>query len=104
MGEIGTPRREYLYELRYIDLLMIERGYDRRHRHPWSIARWMTYNIMTALCGSKALREAGINSINDLLKFPWDSELVAPITDEERDEMLAEMEAINAQLATLNKE
>ena len=104
MGEIGTPRREYLYELRYIDLLMIERGYDRRHRHPWSIARWMTYNIMTAQCGSKAMREAGINSIEDLLKFPWDSEPVAPISDEDRDELLAEMDAINAQFAAQNKE
>ena len=104
MGEIGTPRREYLYELRYIDLMMIERGYDRRHRHPWSIARWMTYNIMTAQCGSKAMREAGINSIEDLLKFPWDSEPVAPISDEDRDELLAEMDAINAQFAAQNKE
>jgi len=83
---------------------MIERGYDRRHRHPWSIARWMTYNIMTAQCGSKAMREAGINSIEDLLKFPWDSEPVAPISDEDRDELLAEMDAINAQFAAQNKE
>ena len=104
MGEIGTPRREYLYELRYIDLLMIERGYDRRHRHPWSIARWMTYNIMQAQCGSKAIQEAGINSINDLLKFPWDTEPVAPITDEERDQLQAEMDAINAQFTAQNKE
>ena len=95
---------EYLYELRYTDLLMIDRGYDRRHRHPWSIARWMTYNIMTAQCGSKAMREAGINSIEDLLKFPWDTEPVAPITDEERDNLLAEMDAINAQFAAQNKE
>ena len=83
---------------------MIERGYDRRHRHPWSIARWMTYNIMQAQCGSKAMQEAGINSINDLLKFPWDSEPVAPITDEERDELLAEMDAYNAALASKQNE
>ena len=83
---------------------MIERGYDSRYRHPWSIARWMTYNIMQAQCGSKAMQEAGINSINDLLKFPWDSEPVAPITDEERDELLAEMEAMNAALADKQNE
>ena len=83
---------------------MIESGYDRRHRHPWSIARWMTYNIMQAQCGSKAMRESGINSIEDLLKFPWDSEPVAPITDEERDELLAEMEAMNAALAAKQNE
>ena len=83
---------------------MIERGYDRRYRHPWSIARWMTYNIMTAQCGSKAMQEAGINSIEDLLKFPWDSEPVAPITKEERDEMLAEIDAMNAALAAKQNE
>ena len=42
---------------------------------------------------------AGINSIEDLLKFPWDREPVAPITDEERDELLAEMDAYNAALS-----
>lgn len=83
---------------------MIERGYDRRHRHPWAIARWMTYNIMQAQCGSKAMQEAGINSIKDLMKFPWDSEPVAPITDEERDELLAEMDAMNAALADKQNE
>jgi hypothetical protein len=64
----------------------------------------MTYNIMQAQCGSKAMRESGINSIEDLLKFPWDSEPVAPITDEERDELLAEMEAMNAALAAKQDE
>lgn len=64
----------------------------------------MTYNIMQAQCGSKAMRESGINSIEDLLKFPWDSEPVAPITDEERDELLAEMDAYNAALAAKQNE
>ena len=50
------------------------------------------------------MREAGINSINDLLKFPWDSEPVAPITDEERDQLQAEMDAMNAALAAKQNE
>jgi hypothetical protein len=50
------------------------------------------------------MQEAGINSIEDLIKFPWDSEPVAPITDEERDELLAEIDAYNAALAAKQDE
>lgn len=74
MGEIGIPRSEYLYELNYCDLLMIERGYERRHRHLWSTTRWQTFSLMSATAGSKAMNEAGYRTPKDLIKFPWDNE------------------------------
>lgn len=70
VGEIGIPRREYLYDLQYIDLLQIERGYDRRHRHVWSISRWQTYMLMSVSMAD--LKKAGIYKPTDILKFPWD--------------------------------
>lgn len=70
MGEIGIPRREYLYELQYIDQIQIERGYDRRHRHIWGISRWQTYMLMSVSMAD--LKKAGIYKPTDLLKFPWD--------------------------------
>lgn len=73
MGEIGIPRREFLYDLNFTDLLMIERGYERRHRHLWSSTRWQTYHLMSALAGSDALKKAGIHSLADLISFPWDN-------------------------------
>ena len=72
MGEIGTDRREYLYDLSYCDLLMIERGYERRHRHLWSATRWETYYLMMATCGTDALQKSGIHNPLDLLRFPWE--------------------------------
>ena len=74
MGEIGIQLRDYLYDLRYIDLLMIQRGYDRRHRYVWAATRWQTYNLMSAQVGTKALQEAGIFNITDLIRFPWEEQ------------------------------
>lgn len=72
VGEIGIPRREYLYELDYLDMVQIERGYERRHRHAWSIGRWQTFHLMAAFCGGKNLQESGIHTPTDLIRFPWD--------------------------------
>ena len=74
---------------------MIQRGYERRHRHSWSIARWQTYNLMAAFAGSKALSEAGINSAKDLIQFPWDTDRL-PITFDDVQTIVAEIEAVNA--------
>lgn len=72
MGEIGYDRLEYLYDLTFCDLLLIERGYERRHCHLWSAARWGTYYIMCAQVGGKQLAESGIHCPQDLLPLPWD--------------------------------
>ena len=70
MGEIGLPRREVLYELRWWEVRAILRGYNRRHRDAWSIARWQTYHLM-AVSGAD-LEKAHIYSPLDLIRFPWD--------------------------------
>ena len=70
VGEIGIPRREYLYELQYLDQIQIERGYERRNRHIWSISRWQTYMLMSV--SMVDLKKAGIYKPTDILKFPWD--------------------------------
>lgn len=98
MGEIGLSRLEYLYELTFCDLLLIERGYERRHRHLWSAERWSTYHIMAAFVGGDKLAEKGVHKPQDLIKFPWESEPVSPITQEEAAELQAEIDAINASL------
>ena len=73
VGEIGISRREYLYELDYLDMVQIERGYERRHRHAWSIGRWETFHLMAAFCGTEALRKSNIHTPTDLIHFPWDN-------------------------------
>ena len=79
MGEIGLPRREVLYELRWWEVRAILRGYNRRHRDAWSIARWQTYHLM---CVSGAdLKGAGILTPMDLIRFPWE-DADSPETDD----------------------
>ena len=99
MGEIGYSRREFLYDLRWWEARCIIRGYNRRHRDLWSSTRWQTYNIMASFVGGDKLSEKGINSPKDLLKFPWDSAPVTPLTSDEVKEMQAEIAAMNAQIA-----
>ena len=85
------PRREYLYELRYVDMLMMERGYERRHRHLWSTTRWETYHLMCCQVGGDKLSEKGIHGPQDLIRLPWEREYT-PITEEEVEELKKEIE------------
>lgn len=103
VGEIGISRKEYLYELNYVDILLIERGYNRRISHQWSRTRWETYHLMIAQCGSENLRKSGIYSPKDLLTFPWEKEKSIPLTHDEIAEMQAEMDAYNEELRKLKE-
>ena len=64
----------------------------------WSSTRWQTYNLMQAFCGGKAMNEAGIYKPTDLIKFPWDTAPVTPLTRDEVKEMQAEIAAMNASM------
>ena len=39
-------------------------------------------------------------TVTEWIKFPWEKDDIPPISDKERKELQAEMDAINAQLAT----
>ena len=95
VGEIGFPRREFLYDIRWWEARRIIRGAEARTRQLWSATRWEVYCLMTAQKGSKGMREDHINSPRDLLTFPWEKEPAPAITEEEAAELLAEMQAIN---------
>lgn len=96
VGEIGIPRREYLYELTFKDIVLIQRGYVNRSRNMWSATRWQTYRIMEAFVGSEGMRKANLDSPKDLLEFPWEKDAPPPLTDDEVKEALMELEALNA--------
>ena len=99
MGEIGIPRREFLYELTFWEARRIMRGYNRRVCQQWSMTRWQTYLMMSSFCGGKSMREAGIFSVKDLIELPTDKNVTTPnISQEDIDELQAEMDAINAEM------
>ena len=96
VGEIGLPRREYLYDIRFWEARRILSGYNRRHRDIWSATRWQTYNLMAAQVGGKELAKNGINSATDLLPLPWDTKAASKLpTEEDVADMVAEIDAIN---------
>lgn len=95
MGEIRIDRNEFLYELDYIDILMIGRGYDRKIYHDWSRARWMAYHIMVSFAGSKAMRENRIYGPADLLPLPWDAKKERQyLSEEEKKELQEDMKTV----------
>ena len=94
MGEIGINRKEYLYDLTWCDIILIERGYYRRNRDLWSSARWSTYYIMSSFVGSEGMAKSNIHSPKDLLQFPWEKKTVV-ITEDEQKQLMKEIEAFN---------
>ena len=99
MGEIGISRHEFYYELKWWEVKAIIRGYNARHHAGWEQARLVAYNAHYCM-GSKE----PLPTVTEWIKFPWEKKDAPPITDEERDELQAEMNAINAALAAERKE
>jgi hypothetical protein len=104
VGEIGISRLEFLYDLNYTDLLLIDYGYDKRKRDLWSSVRWQTYNMMSAQVGTDNMKKSGLYSPTDLLPFPWDNKGSddtgsAPISSKEVERMQQLIREENARLA-----
>ena len=96
MGEIGIPRREFLYDLRFWEVRRIIRGYRNRQRPSWEQARLNAFFIMSAMAD---LKGAGINSDLDLITFPWErEEMEANLPSEEEVADMTDMiDSINSQ-------
>lgn len=97
VGEIGIPRREFLFYIRFWEARRILQGYSNRQRSLWSSTRWMTFNIMQAM-PYVDMKKAGILNPTDLIKFPWDESDINLPTDDEVQEAIDEMNALNAMM------
>lgn len=90
VGEIGFPRREFLYEISFWEARRIMRGYRNRYRDMWSAIRWHAYRIMGAIPYTD-LEKAGIRRPTDLIKFPWDNDNLPEVempSEEDTEEIL----------------
>lgn len=106
VGEIGFPRREYLYEISFWEARRIIRGYRRRYRDMWSAVRWHAYHIMGAVPYTD-LEKAGIRRPTDLIKFPWDNDTPTKAeipTDDEVEETVQLLREMNAKKTANNKD
>ena len=82
VGEIGINRREFLYELRLWEIILITRGYFRRYHPAWEQARLIAYNAAHAF-GSKHQPPP----VQQWLPFPWEKTESDLPTDEEVNEI-----------------
>lgn len=97
VGEIGIPRREFLYDLTFWEARRIARGYQRRNRLEQQLLRLTAYMSCFAMRENKGRKTPG-----QWLPLPWEKdddeyeEYV--ISDEEQQEILELMSNANAQM------
>ena len=92
MGEIGRDRREYLYEMSYCDILLIQRGYRRRNILQYQLQRLQAYGAFHCMSGSKKTPEQWLPLYVDRYKMVNNDS--PPISEEEIAEMLEDMKQI----------
>ena len=97
VGEIGINRREFLYELKLWEIILITRGYFRRYHPGWEQARLIAYNAAHCM-GAK-----NPPTITQWLKFPWERDHAEEISDDEVNEIRKQIEAENQAKASEQK-
>ena len=93
MGEIGIPRRDFLYDLRFWEVRRIIRGYRNRDR--------LKHQLMAecAYAAIYAMRDPKGKTVADMFPQIFEDDDIndePPMTDEEAEELQAEMDAFNA--------
>ena len=94
MGEIGIPRREFLYDLRFWEIRRIVRGYRRRDR--------LTHQLLaeTVYAAIYTMRDPNGKTVDmmfpDLFKNDDDNE-EPQMAKEDEEEMIELIRSINAE-------
>lgn len=92
MGEIGIPRREFLYDLRFWEVRRIIRGYRQRDRLKHQLMAECAYAAMYAM------RDPDGKTVADMFPMLFDNDDdddEPPISEEDVAELQAEMAAFN---------
>jgi hypothetical protein len=99
VGEIGIPRREFLYDLKFWEVRRIIRGYRKRGK---IFMQLLAENVYAS---TFAMRSAEGKKVEDMFPgiFDDDDDEVEPtMTDDEKQELLDLMAAENERLAKIN--
>lgn len=93
MGEIGIPRREFLYDLEYWETFSIRDGYRKRDRIKLQLLAQVVY------ASTYMMRDAQGKTPSDM--FPQlfenddDDEWEPPLSEEDRKGLIADMTRMN---------
>lgn len=96
MGEIGIPRREFLYDLRFWEVRRIVRGYRNRDRLKHQLMAECAYAAMFAMRDPKGKNVRDI--FPSLFQDDDDATDAAPIDDKEVARLRQMMREENARL------
>ena len=97
VGEIGRDRLEYQYEMSYCDIVLIIRGYRRRNVLQYQLQRMQVFASTFAFGGNKDGKKP--EDIWPLYFDHYIEQKAPPISDAEKAELQAEMDAINRKAA-----
>ena len=95
MGEIGIPRREFLYDIKFWEARRIIRGYRKRGKIFMQLLAENVYASTFAFRGSEG------KTVKEMFPAIFDDDdydMEPAITQEEQDELQALMAAENARL------
>ena len=95
MGEIGRDRKEYLYEMSYCDIMLIIRGYRRRNVLQYQLQRMQVFASTFCMGGNNEGKEP--QQLWPLYFDKYIDHSQPPISEEEIEDLQAEMEALNRQ-------
>ena len=94
MGEIGIPRREFLYDLRFWEVRRIIRGYRQRDLLKHQLMAECVYASIYSM------RDPQGKTVADMFPMLFDfddDDDEPPLTKEDVAELQAEMDALNSQ-------
>jgi len=93
VGEIGIPRREFLYDIRFWEVRRIIRGYRQRDL--------LKHQLMAecAYAATYAMRDPKGKTVADMFPMLFDNDEAEEqiLSEKERDEMLSLIDEINEQ-------
>ena len=95
VGEIGIPRREFLYEIRGWEARRIMKGYQRRYVLMYQLQRMQVWASL--FCMGNPEKKSPID-IFHLYFDDWDKETV-PVDEDTVKDLLADIAAENRRLA-----
>ena len=94
MGEIGIPRREFLYEISYWEVLRIIKGYRRRSLYRNQLIATAAYGALFAMGNPERKKPADI--FPELFDLDEDDLQDGPsVSEDDIAELKAEMKAMN---------
>ena len=100
VGEIGIPRREFLFDLKFWEVRRIIRGYRKRGKIFMQLLAENVYASTFAIRSAEGMR------VQDMFPGIFDDDdddgIKPQMTKEEKQELLDLMEAENERLAKIN--